>query len=162
MFTMARDGLVELHAEVPEAAMPDIAVGDPATVALASGAKVAGTVRLLGARVDTRTGLSLVRIALPQRPDIRPGGYARAMFTNITAPVPSVPEAAIHFDANGASLLTLDKQNRAHRVGIQTGRRAGGMVELVKGPPPGTRVILSGGAFVLEGDKVRIAPKGAK
>src|SRR3546814_14462368 len=61
MFTMARDGLVELHAEVPEAAMPDIAVGDPATVALASGAKVAGTVRLLGARVDTRTGLSLVR-----------------------------------------------------------------------------------------------------
>src|SRR3546814_15622029 len=76
--------------------MPDIAVGDPATVALASGAKVAGTVRLLGARVDTRTGLSLVRIALPQRPDIRPGGYARAMFTNITAPVPSVPEAAIH------------------------------------------------------------------
>src|SRR3546814_2501571 len=37
MFTMARDGLVELHAEVPEAAMPDIAVGDPATVALASG-----------------------------------------------------------------------------------------------------------------------------
>src|SRR3546814_14335057 len=83
MFTMARDGLVELHAEVPEAAMPDIAVGDPATVALASGAKVAGTVRLLGARVDTRTGLSLVRIALPQRPDIRPGGYARAMFPNI-------------------------------------------------------------------------------
>src|SRR3546814_17991958 len=75
------------------------------------------------------------------------------MFTNITAPVPSVPEAAIHFDANGASLLTLDKQNRAHRVGIQTGRRAGGMVELVKGPPPGTRVILSGGAFVLEGDR---------
>src|SRR3546814_8869265 len=31
MFTMARDGLVELHAEVPEAAMPDIAVGDTAT-----------------------------------------------------------------------------------------------------------------------------------
>src|SRR3546814_303422 len=104
----------------------------------ASGAKVAGTVRLLGARVDTRTGLSLVRIALPQRPDIRPGGYARAMFTNITAPVPSVPEAAIHFDANGASLLTLDKQNRAHRVGINTGRRQGGLEEARKSVVLGT------------------------
>src|SRR3546814_11159306 len=95
--------------------MPDIAVGDPATVALASGAKVAGTVRLLGARVDTRTGLSLVRIALPQRPDIRPGGYARAMFTNITSPVPSVPEAAIH----------RSEERRVGKEGVRTCRYRG-------------------------------------
>ena len=157
MFTLSRDDLIELHAEIPEASIGLVTVGTPAEVTLASGEKVAGTVRLRQARVDQQTGLVIVRIALPRDRDLRPGGFAQARFALAGAPAKVVPQAAVHFDADGASLKVLDRQDRAHRVAVRTGRRANGFVELLQGPPPGTRVILSGAAFILEGDKVRIA-----
>jgi HlyD family secretion protein len=39
---------------------------------------------------------------------------------------------------------------------VRTGARAGGWVELVEGPPPGSRVALGGSALVLEGDRVKV------
>lgn len=157
MFRMARDGLVELYAEVPEAALGDVAVNDPAQVTLASGETLSGRVRLRGARVDDRTGLVVTRIALPISETLRPGGFARARFTRASTPTRLVPEAAVHFDSNGASVIVVDARNRVKHVRVKTGRRGGGMVELVQGPPVGSRVVLAGGAVVLEGDEVRIA-----
>jgi HlyD family secretion protein len=53
------------------------------------------------------------------------------------------------------SVVTLTSGNRARRVPVRTGRRAGGWVELLSGPGPGTVVLLGGGAFVLDGEQVR-------
>lgn len=157
LFTLARDDLVELDAEVPEASMGALAPGDPVTVTLASGAKVDGKVRLLGARVDNQTGLSRARIALPVRADLRPGGFAQASFTKLGAPVLTAPEGAVHYDADGAYMLLLGKGERVYRAAVRTGRRVGGMVEILSGVADGALAVLGGGAFVLEGDKVRIA-----
>ncbi len=156
MFTIARDNLIELDAEVPEASMANVSIGDPAEVTLADGTRLAGRVRLRGARVDDRTGLSRARISLPVRSDLRAGGFAQAHFVKASASATVVPEAAVHYDADGAYMLLLDKGDRVHRASVRTGRRAGGMVEIVAGARVGQRAVLSGGAFVLEGDKVRI------
>ena len=160
LFTIARDDLVELDAEIAEAAMGTLAIGDPVVVTLASGAKVNGKVRLLGARVDNQTGLSRARIALPVNPDLRPGGFAQANFVKESAAVLTAPEKAVHYDADGAYMLQLDKGDRVHRVSVRTGRRAAGMVEILSGAKPGARAVLGGGAFLLEGDRVRAAPGG--
>lgn len=157
MFTLARDNLIELDAEVPEASMADIAIGDPVDVALADGTRLQGRVRLLGARVDERTGLSRARIALPVRSDLRAGGFAHAQFMKASTALTVAPEAAIHYDADGAYMLLLDAADKVHRASVRTGRRAGGMVEIVSGAPAGRRAVLGGGAFVLEGDKVQVA-----
>ncbi|WP_375194162.1 efflux RND transporter periplasmic adaptor subunit [Sphingobium sp.] len=157
LFTIARDNLVELNAEVPEVAMGTLATGDPVKVMLASGASIDGRIRLLGARVSNQTGLSTARIALPVRRDLRPGGFAQARFVKASAAVLAAPEAAVHYDADGAYMLLLDQRDRVHRVAVRTGRRTGGMVEILSGPRRGDRAVLGGGAFVLEGDKVRIA-----
>ena len=69
----------------------------------------------------------------------------------------AVPEAAVHFDADGASVQTIDGKDRVHLVKVRTGRRAGGLVEIVSGLAEGTQVAVKGSAFVLNGDKVRIA-----
>ena len=160
LFTIARDDLVELEAEVPEAAMGTLSIGDPVTVTLASGTKMAGKVRLLGARVDNQTGLSRARIALPVKDELRPGGFAKADFVKASGAILSAPERAVHYDADGAYMLLLDKQDRVHRASVRTGRRAGGMVEILSGAKPGVRAVLGGGAFLLEGDRVRIAAGG--
>jgi HlyD family secretion protein len=156
MFRMARGSLIELYAELPESDVDKVAVGDPAAVVLASGRRLAGTVRLIGMRVDAQTGLTIARIALPIDPELRQGGFAEARFTR-SFPVLAVPEASVHFDADGASVTLIDAQDHVHRVAVRTGRRAQGLVEIVSGLAEGNRVAVKGSAFVLNGDRVKVA-----
>ncbi|MBE7217050.1 MAG: efflux RND transporter periplasmic adaptor subunit [Caulobacteraceae bacterium] len=155
MFRIASGDVVELNAEVPEDELGRIRVGDAARVTLPGGAQLTGRVRVISPEVDQQTKLGHVRITLPQDPALRPGGFARASFVDSRRDAPVVPEEAIHFDADGASVMVLGPDDRVHRTPIVTGVRAGGWVELVKGPPAGANVLLSGGSFVLDGDKVR-------
>lgn len=162
MFRIVRDGLVELDAETPESELSQIHPGDRVQVQIPSGATVDGAVRIVSPRVDAQTKLGHVRIALPSRPDLRAGGFGRAVFTAATRPTLAAPEAAIRFDADGPSMVVIQANDTARRVAVKTGRRAQGYVELTEGPPPGTRVALGGSAFLVEGDKVRpVAPGSA-
>jgi HlyD family secretion protein len=161
MFRIARGGLVELNAELPEADLARVAPGSHAEVEVPSGSRVTGVIRLISPMVDPQTRLGRVRILLPVRPDLRPGGFGRAVFGEAIRPSAAVPESAIRFDASGASVMLVDAQNRVHRQPVRTGQRAGGYVELLQGPPPGALVALGGGAFVLEGDHVRPVFAGA-
>lgn len=159
MFRMVRDGLVELNAEVAQDDLGRVHIGDPASVTLPDGAVVPGRVRLIDPEVDSSTKLGHVRIAMPVRPDLRPGGFARATFTGATQVKLAVPETAVRYDADGASVAVVGSNDRVHIMPVKTGRRAGGYVELVEGPPAGSSVLLQAASFVLEGDLVK--PIGA-
>jgi HlyD family secretion protein len=154
MFRIARDGLIELDAEVPEDALATIEEGTPAQVTLPGGETFAGEVRLISPRIDPQTKLGRVRVRLPVDPALRAGGFASASFQREAQPVPAVPEKAVQFEASGPLVTVIDADNRAKRMSIRTGARADGYVELVEGPPVGTRVALGGGAFLLDGDLV--------
>jgi len=154
MFNIARDGLVELDAELPEAGAGAIRLGTPVTVQTADGTRWTGQVRLVGARVDPESGTVRIRIALPADQRLRVGGFAKAMFSPSGGATLSVPETAIRYNANGSTVQTIDKNQRVRSVTVRTGARAGGRVALVSGPPAGTRVVLSGGAFLNDGDRI--------
>lgn len=154
LFRLARDGLIELAAEVPEGALASIPVGEAATVTLPSGRELEGTVRLVSPRVDPQTKLGRIRVRLPADAELRAGGYARAAFNRPATPVPAVAEKAVQFEASGPLLVVIDATEHARRVPVQTGARADGYVAIEEGPPVGTRVALGGGAFLLDGDLV--------
>lgn len=154
-FRMARDGLIELQAQLNENDLAHIRPGQRVQVTLPSGAVVDGSVRLVSPQVDTQTKLGFVRVTLPVRPDVRSGGFARAVFLETSAMVPTVPDTAITFDADGASVMVVQPNNTLKRVPVQTGQRGGGFVQLIKGPPVGARVVRSAGGLMLEGDVVR-------
>ncbi len=154
MFRIARDGLIELDAEVPEAALAAIAQGDAAEVTLSSGARLTGSARRISPRIDPQSKLGRVRVALPLDAALRAGGFASVVFQRDVQPVPAVPEKAVQFEASGPLLIVIEADNRARRVPVRTGARDDGFVELDEGPPVGTRVALGGGAFLLDGDKV--------
>lgn len=158
MFRIARDGLIELDAEVPEDALGGIAPGTPARVELPTGEAFNGEVRLVSPVIDPQTKLGVVSVQLPRDPALRAGGFARVEFQAQAEPVPAVPEKAIQFEAGGPVLTVIGDGNRAHRVRVATGERAEGWVEIVDGPPVGTRVALGGGAFLLDGDLVDPQP----
>ncbi len=104
----------------------------------------------------------VIRIHLPVRADIRSGGYGRAQFADAAGQSLSVPETAIRFDADGASVMTVGANNRVKRVLVVTGARGGGLVALTKGPPPGTLVVENAAAFLLDGDQVKPVASAAK
>ena len=147
--------MVELNAEVPEGDLGKVHVGDPAEVSLPGGQVVTGVVRLISPEVDQQTRLGHVRITLPVRADLRPGGYGKASFTRSGRSATVIPESALRFDADGASVMTLGPHDQVHRIPVRTGEHANGLVELLSGPSPGALVLLGGGAFVLDGDTVQ-------
>jgi len=156
MFRIARNGLVELDAEIAEAQLARVKAGDTAVVTLPSGGSVTGTVRYVDPTVDPQSRLGRARIALPGREDLRLGGSARATIQELSRPTLAVPEAAVRFTAEGPAVYVVGAQDRrVRRVPVRTGQRGAGYVELLQGPPPGAMVVLGGSAFVLEGDLVR-------
>jgi HlyD family secretion protein len=155
MFRIARDGLVELDAQVAESSLPSIRIGAPATVSLPDGRSVQGVVRLIGPSVQADSKLGNVRVALPAGQGLRPGGFGQAVFGDLSASTLSVPETALRYDADGVSVMVVGAGNKVARVPVKTGRRGGGYAELVSGPAEGTRVLLGASSIVLEGDVVK-------
>ena len=56
--------------------------------------------------------------------------------------------------SDGASVVVVGADSRVRQVPVKTGRRSGGYVELLSGPPAGSRVLWRAAAFVLPGDLV--------
>lgn len=154
-FVMAEAGQIELSADVAEADFDKMRAGVRAKVTLANDARVDGVVRLVSPRVDSNTRLGKVRISLPVRPDIRAGGFARASFIDLTRAAPALPETAVRYDANGASVMVVGSDGRVSQVPVRTGDRGGGYVEILSGPPVGSVVVAKAGAQLLAGDYVK-------
>jgi HlyD family secretion protein len=154
-FRIARDGLVELDAEAPEVDLAKLSVGDQAEVTLSSGKTLTGRVRLISPKIDVQSRLGRIRIQLPMDADLRPGGYAKAVFSGSARPVRVVPEASVRFDADGASLMTVAADGKVKQIQIKTGQRSGGFVELIQGPDVGQSVVLGAASFVINGDTVK-------
>lgn len=152
---MAEDGQIELNADVAEADFDKMRPGLKAKVTLADDQVVDGVVRLVSPRVDATTRLGKVRISLPVRADIRSGGYARASFIDLSRNVATVPETAVRYDANGASVMVVGADGKVSQQPVRTGERGGGYVELLSGPPPGSVVVAKAGAQLLAGDIVK-------
>lgn len=154
-FRIARDGQMELSADLSEGDIARIRKGQTATVTLPNGAVAQGHVRLISPQIDPQTKLGEVRVLLPARDDIRAGGFARAVFNDASAMALAVPETAIRYDADGASVMVVGDNNRIKRVPVRAGARGSGLVQLVQGPPQGSRVVANAGALLLDGDLVR-------
>ncbi|WP_297692455.1 efflux RND transporter periplasmic adaptor subunit [Phenylobacterium sp.] len=160
-FRLARDGEIELQAQLAEDDLAKIHPGSRALVTLPDGATVTGVVRLISPQVDAQTKLGFVRVRLPVRPDIRAGGFGRAVFTEASGVALSAPDTAVSYDADGASVMVVDATNHVRRVMVQTGQRGGGWVQLIKGPAAGARIVRAAGGLLLDGDLVRPVEAGA-
>lgn len=161
-FRLARGGQIELQAELSEDDMARIRPGQAATVTFPSGGTAIGTVRLVSPEISAQTKLGHVRVSLPVRPDIRAGGFGRAIFSDARAMTLAVPETAVRYDADGASVMVVGADNRVKRVLVTTGARGSGLVQLVRGPAAGSIVVRNAAAFLLDGDRVRPVADAAR
>lgn len=154
-FRIARDGLIELDAELPDSKLAIVKEGSEASVTLPTGETLRGKVRFVSPRVDQNTSLGRARVQLPFDKALRAGSFAEARFSIKSAGVLSVPASAIRYEAGGPSVMMVDEANRLRQVPVKLGARAGDYVQLVQGPAAGSRVLAVGASFTLDGDVIR-------
>ncbi len=154
-FRIAREGLVELDAELPDTQLAHLEVGEKAFVSLPTGEVFEGEIRFLSPRVDERTGLGSARIELPYDEALRAGSFAEARFAGNQDEILTVLAGAVRYEAGGPVLMRVDENNVLQRAPVKLGERIGEYVQVVEGPPAGTRVLATGAAFQLEGDVIQ-------
>ncbi len=154
LFRIAENGAIDLDAEVPEAMMPRMAVGQSAAVTPAGfDAPLQGKVRLVSAEVDKATRLGRVKIALPADKRLKPGAYGRAVVEIGRKDGLVVPQSAVMFDAQGAYVLVV-KDGTVSERRVTPVLKSGGRVLLSNGLAETDLVVARAGGFLRDGDKV--------
>ncbi|MFO7275943.1 MAG: efflux RND transporter periplasmic adaptor subunit [Pseudomonadota bacterium] len=158
LFRLAKDGEVEMRAQVAEQDLPRLAIGQRALVRLTGIAEpFEGKIWLLGAVIDPQTRLGEVRIALPSHPLLRPGAFARAEVMVESAERIVLPTTAVLSDNRGTYVMIVNDENRVERRAVQVADTLPQGVVIADGLTGEERVIAVAGAFLREGEEVRIA-----
>ena len=159
LFKMIRGGRLEWRAEVTSAELANIKPGANVSITAASGAKVQGKVRMLAPTVDAVTRNALVYVDLPFHADIKAGMFAKGEFegaSSMQTSVLTLPQQALVLRDGFTYAMRVEPGNKVSQVKLQTGRRAGDVVEVVQGAKAGERFVASGAAFLADGDTVKV------
>nr|WP_229481998.1 efflux RND transporter periplasmic adaptor subunit [Massilia sp. JS1662] len=162
LFRMVRGERVEWRAEVDAGQLARLKTGMTANVTLPGGATVAGRIRELAPTLDSQTRLAFAYVALPVQATIRAGGYASGTIALGEGPALVLPGSAVTVRDGRHYVFEIDAVRKTVvQREVATGRTAGTSVEIVSGLKAGTPVVLRGGAFLNDGDSVRIGKEGA-
>ena len=154
MFRMIENGEIELDAEVPQAHLARLALGQKARIAIPGNGEVEGTVRLISPSVDPATRLGRVRILLGKDPNLRIGTFARGEVIVARGIGLAVPRSAVLFSKSGPTIQVVENDTIQTRP-VTLGLAEADMIELRSGVAEDTLVVAKSGTFLRNGDRVR-------
>ncbi|MFM2370708.1 MAG: hypothetical protein RIS85_430 [Pseudomonadota bacterium] len=156
LFSMARDGQLEMQARLSEGDLGRLSVGATADVTPVGAAKsFTGQIWQISPTIDQQTREGIVRIALSYDPALRPGGFASATLRSGTITAPLLPESAILSDDKGAYVYIVGDDSKAQRRDVKTGEVGQNGIAVVQGLAGNERVVLRAGGFLNPGDVVK-------
>jgi HlyD family secretion protein len=160
LFTMVRDGRLEVEALVPETDLGAVKVGQAAKITSDARPDVAATgkVREVSPSLDTGSRQATVSIDLPVGSPFQVGMFVRAQLNLGQSQALAVPTQAVVTGAQGSQIFVLDGQIARART-VQVGTRTGGWVEVKDGLKAGEAVVVNGVGFLKDGDKVDVSPQ---
>lgn len=161
LFSIARDGELELLAKLSEEDLARISPGVAAQVVpVGSDTSFTGQVWQVSPTIDAQTRQGTARIALAHAPGLRPGGFASATIRSGTLVAPLLPESAILSDEKGTYVLVVGKNNAVTRRAVKTGLVTADGITIASGLSGKETIVLRAGGFLAPGD--RIAPRLVK
>jgi HlyD family secretion protein len=156
LFRIAEGGQMELLARLPQDDLAHISTGVPATVTpVGSSLAYQGTVWQISPVIDPQTRQGVARVLLPYNRDLRPGGFASVAIQAGAMTAPQLPESAVQSDAAGNYVYVIGPDNKVVRRNIQVGDVNDRGVAIRSGLAGNERVVLSAGAFLNPGQRVR-------
>ena len=157
LFRLMRQGRLEWRAEVTAADIGRVQVGAPVQITAASGQVLQGKVRMVAPSVDAQTRNALVYVDLPAATgSARAGMYAQGEILLGQSQALTVPQTAVVVRDGFSYVYTVGTDAKVSQVKVRTGRLNGDRLEILSGLQPDAKVVVSGGAFLNQGDTVRV------
>lgn len=161
LMRLIRRERLEWRAEVPAAELARLTPGVRATLTLPSGDTLNGTLRQVAPTVDAANRMGLVYVDLPPGSAARAGMFARGQFEFAPTAALTLPQSAVVLRDGFPLVLRVGDDGRVNAIKVRVGRRVGDRIEILAGVTPTMRLVASGGAFLSEGDKVKVVPNAA-
>lgn len=161
LFRIAKDGEMELKAQLGEIDLAAIAPGVSAEVIPVGSEKVfVGQVWQIAPVIDPTSRQGTARIALAYAPELRPGGFASVTIKAGTVVAPVLPESALLSDANGSYVYVVGKDNKVERRAVKQGAITPQGIVVVEGLNGTERVVMRAGGFLQPGETIKpVTPK---
>lgn len=156
LFSMARDGEMEMQARLSEADLARLSVGATAEVVpVGSSRTFTGQIWQVSPTINQTTREGVARIALNFDRALRPGGFATATLRSGTINAPLLPESAILSDDKGSFVYVVGQDNKVERRPVRTGEVSAKGIAVTEGLSGRERIVLRAGGFLNPGDKVQ-------
>ena len=163
LFSIIRQGNLELQAQVPTVQLSQIEVGAPAQITTEANnqVKLRGKVREIEPVVNQQRREATVKIDLPPTNLLKPGMFARAAIVTDTSMAVAIPQKAVLPQPDGSAIVfTINEDKIASGRKVETGEiLKDGKIEIKSGLQPGNSVVVDGAGYLKDGDKVRVAKK---
>ncbi len=160
LFRLVRQGRIEWRGEVNADQQTALRAGQQVRLTLSGGNAVTGKVRLISPTVDNNTRNALVYVDIP-KDSAKPGMYVQGQVDIGQQQGLAVPLSAVTYRDGFAYVFELtaaDAQGLRKVVQrkVQTGRTRGEQIELLGNLNANAQLVLSGGAFLNDGDTVQV------
>ncbi len=154
MFTMEKDGALELRADIAESDLLRLVVGQKAILtAVGLTDRFDGEIRLVEPAIETTTRLGRARIAVVDGGKLRTGMFVEAEILVAQRKSIAVPVTAVGSD-DGKTTVMRVVEGVVEQVVVATGIRDGGFVEVTSGLSEGDQVVVKAASFVRDGDRI--------
>lgn len=157
LFRLIRQGRLEWHADVTADELGLIKKGMKVELNTAQGKLVQGVVRAISPAINPQTRYGQVLVDLPANSEFVAGMFAKGSILTGEQPAMVLPQSAVMLRDNFAYVLVVGADSHVAGKRVVTGRRQDKQIEIVSGLDASVRVVESGGAFLVEGDQVRVS-----
>lgn len=159
LFRLIRQGKLEWHADLTADELGLIHKGMKVELMSAQGKVVQGVVSAIAPAINPQTRYGRVLVELPKDSGMIAGQFTRGSFQLGEQAKSVLPQSAVMLKEGAAFVFVLDGQSRVQQRKISVGRRYGEQIEVTAELEAGVVVVESGGAFLVEGDRVSVAGK---
>lgn len=158
LFRLIRKGRLEWRADLTAEELMLIRKGMSAEITAGEGRVIRGTVRAISPSVNMQTRYGYALVALPDSEGIVAGAFARGTFdiSGGRKTLHTLPQSAVMQRGSMTYVLVVGPDNHVHERPVLVGQRNGDRIQIRQGLDANETVVESGGAFLTEGDMVRV------
>lgn len=155
LFRIARGGELEIEADLPEVRLAKVTPGQAARVEVPGVGEVAGKVRFVAPEIDRQTRLGRARISLGVNDRIRFGSTVTGTIETGRSCGLAVPVSAL-IARGDETVVQVVRDGRVETRPVRLGLLERGRAEVKEGLAEGDTIVARAGAFLREGDQVRV------
>ncbi|MDP3608261.1 MAG: efflux RND transporter periplasmic adaptor subunit [Methylophilus sp.] len=155
LFRMIRQGRIEWRGEFNSTDAGKVKPGMEVKLTLPDNSEITGKVRMLAPMADTATRNTIAYVDIPNG-SAKPGMFAKGKLLLTESEGATLPASAIVMRDGFSYVMQVDDTQHIKQVKVNLGSRQEQLIEVLDLPILDGDYVVSGGAFLADGDLVRV------